>query len=507
MLYSTLILLLFALVIQIPKSLFKLVKENSIQFALPFIPLIVFFEIYLKSEWLLFLLNLGFIFLTVLLSILIKRKRFIALAASLCLFFLCTYFFFLNNIFVNNFQLSINHPLMYLIGFLPLTHLFLVDLILRKRGDASISKFLLLFGFGFVAFIGFFVANLYGSYFITLGYLLSGLFFSNFNHRIKFIPLVIFLAQVIFFNLLDAELILLNGDVLLGLFAGLGISFLTTSYNESRKTYRNQFLKFAFFVSLFFAFFFLGTQKTDLGGLDTCFLLILGVFVGAFWNQDSKEFKVNLSLIFIGIASLLFFDSPDKDIKDDQESQIEKEFLLDESIEKAQEFSLEDKGFLIDTLQGIWLSDQEKSSLEFELGPKGGITKGKFKAFNVQLERKETLTLNVQLFSKDLTTKNRSRDESIYEAAYLNVEKFPTMRFYSNEFLRQKDAYLIRGEFEMLGVKKEVSLYTKVTSFTGNELIFLGEGSLDRSLFGMTPDSKEGNVVSFHFKVHFKKKI
>jgi polyisoprenoid-binding protein YceI len=506
MLYSIVILLLFAFVLLLQKESVRKKQETLIFIFIPFLPFILFFETFLKGENLLFVVNISFVLLTILVSFSKRLKKLYVPFFSLCLFNLSTYLLITNNISFNDFELEVTQPTIYLISFLPFLHLLLVDVLQKKTWGKLISDFLLLFGFGLVVFLSFFVANIFGSYLITTVYLLCGLFFQNFDYRLKFVPLALFICQTVFSTLLDSELLLFNGDVLFGLFTGLGIGLLTTETVDGHRSFKVMILKACFFFSIFFSFYYLGTQKTDLGGVDTCFSLLLGVLLGAFFKSKVSDFKLNLSFVFVGLSFLLLLHES-FELKGEKESELKIGSKETNPEVKQKIYSMVDHGMSIDTLSGTWLSDDENSSLEFELGPKGGVTKGIFRALKVQLKNAESLTLNVQLEAKDLTTKNRSRDQSIYEEGYLNIDKFPAMSYSSNAFVKRGDSYIIQGDFEMLGVKRRVDLNSKVTLYTNNELILIGEGELDRSSFGMTPDSKEGNLVSFRFTVRFKKSM
>jgi polyisoprenoid-binding protein YceI len=57
----------------------------------------------------------------------------------------------------------------------------------------------------------------------------------------------------------------------------------------------------------------------------------------------------------------------------------------------------------------------------------------------------------------------------------------------------------------MLGVSKDLPIqlkYIGMVESNGKMVpVLIGKSAIDRTLFGMKPDSKEGNVVAFEFKV------
>ena len=63
--------------------------------------------------------------------------------------------------------------------------------------------------------------------------------------------------------------------------------------------------------------------------------------------------------------------------------------------------------------------------------------------------------------------------------------------------------YKVKGDFKMLGVTKPVEVNLKRVSLNGLDYI-VGEGVIDRTLFGMSPSATEGNIVSFNYRVQLK---
>ena len=154
---------------------------------------------------------------------------------------------------------------------------------------------------------------------------------------------------------------------------------------------------------------------------------------------------------------------------------------------------------------GNYKIDETTSELTFQLGPKGGITKGAIKQFSGRIKLGSGLKkvqFNVVLPVSKLTTFNAYRDESLMEDSYFNVAKFPKMSYVANEMIEKDDYYIITGNFEMLGKKQRVDVRIKyVGKNEKGTPIIIGKSSLDRTLFGMQPDPKEGNVVDFQFKI------
>lgn len=157
---------------------------------------------------------------------------------------------------------------------------------------------------------------------------------------------------------------------------------------------------------------------------------------------------------------------------------------------------------------GKWVIDSENSKVKFELGPDGGRTKGEFKKvegkFNVN-EDVETSEISVTLPVESLTTFNSMRDDHLMESDYFHEEKYPTMKFNSTSFETIGDGYRVLGDFTMMDVTNEIELTLKLVGVGEKDgkrvMVLWGKSQLDRTNFGMSPSSKEGNIVDFHFEV------
>ena len=94
------------------------------------------------------------------------------------------------------------------------------------------------------------------------------------------------------------------------------------------------------------------------------------------------------------------------------------------------------------------------------------------------------------------------RDDVLNGADYFNSKKFGKMTFSANglKSTAVENHCELTGEFNLLGKIKEVTI--TIMRLDDESNILIGKGSLDRTLFGMTPDTRQGNVVSFEFKIN-----
>jgi polyisoprenoid-binding protein YceI len=158
----------------------------------------------------------------------------------------------------------------------------------------------------------------------------------------------------------------------------------------------------------------------------------------------------------------------------------------------------ESKGISLDSIVGNYYINPETAQLNFELGPKGGRTKGAFKKVMGDIQLKTNLSSS---------TFNKYRDESLMDVGYFNVNKFDKMTFKTSKLTVVNDAYEMQGAFSMLGVIKTITVQVKYIGKSPNgNPILVGKSSLDRTEFGMKPDPREGNVVDFEFSVELLQK-
>lgn len=163
------------------------------------------------------------------------------------------------------------------------------------------------------------------------------------------------------------------------------------------------------------------------------------------------------------------------------------------------------KSIHLEDLTGEYkIFEDESAMISFELGQKGGITKGKIDPFTGSFDF-DKKTAIVQLKTENLTTFNRMRDESVMSEEYLNASKFPTMQYKVKEIQEKDEAYTLVGDFTMLGKSHEVVVLVKWIKNAADELYCVGRGALDRRDFGMPSSPSEGNEVRFEFELKLVK--
>lgn len=173
----------------------------------------------------------------------------------------------------------------------------------------------------------------------------------------------------------------------------------------------------------------------------------------------------------------------------------------------AEKTVAEPKGMDASALSGKYTIVSETAVISFQLGQKGGITKGAIKEFEGTVDFGTTINsakFNVKLPTKKLTTFNTMRDESIMGGAYLNSSKFPAMSFSSSSMETKEDGYLLKGNFTLLGKTNPEDVFIKYLGEKDGKQQFIGKAAIDRTKYGMASSPQEGNLVDFIFTIELK---
>jgi polyisoprenoid-binding protein YceI len=159
--------------------------------------------------------------------------------------------------------------------------------------------------------------------------------------------------------------------------------------------------------------------------------------------------------------------------------------------------------------QNGWQLDKPHSFIEFEVehivvlkkvekmngSYTLGVTKGKFKEFNISLKTVREDFLKTKIEAKidvnSLDTGNELRDAHLESESFFYAKEYPEITFNSKSIdLYGKDIYKITGELTIRGVTKEVELdvdfNSKSKNFANSEYMSISiNGMLNRYDFGM----------------------
>ena len=378
---------------------------------------------------------------------------------------------------------------------------------------SSFQQLSQLFLVSIVAFVGFFFASYFGLFLVGIGYIASSFYREDHTPNIGFslltLALIPFISTLVGIDTIDISL----GKNLFGLFAGFsGVWFLFIL--SQSKINPIAFSMFGYILHLIFSvlLLMLGTQKADLGGVEPFLAYLTG---SALAFAVYHEFKLTQLVFPSLICAGIYFGPKVNGLAKDSENPASANATStskSSSAKKAKPDPFIVKGLYMDELIGEYVIDDKTSLINFSLGPKGGKTEGEIKNFSgtVKIDEKTgSSSFNVTLPVKNLTTSNDLRDESLMEKTYFNVVKYPKMTYKSKKLAKIDDYYELDGEFTLLGVTKPLKVKIKYSGSIDKEgvkvPVFIGKAALDRTKFGMSPDSKEGNLVEFDLRIELKK--
>lgn len=376
----------------------------------------------------------------------------------------------------------------------------------------SFQQLIQLFLLSIALFVGFFLASYFGLFLIALGYIASSFYQEdqapNSGFSLLILSLTPFLSTLAGLDIIDISI----GKNLFGLMSGFaGIWYLYVL--SQSKVNPIAFSMIGYILHLVFSvvIIILGSQKADLGGLDTYLAYLVGSAIALTVYHDFKLTQlVYPSLIGIG---MYFGPKVTETITPSNNKGPATENIKGKGKSQVPKDSFSAKGLSIDELVGEYEIISTTSIINFSLGPKGGITTGKIQGFTGSVKIDEitgSSLFSVTLPVKKLTTNNELRDESLMEKAYFNVGKYPSMKFRSKKLISKDDYYELDGEFSMIGETNPLKVQVKYIGSVVKDGVktpqFIGKASINRTTFGMKADSKEGNIVDFDFKMELKKK-
>lgn len=283
------------------------------------------------------------------------------------------------------------------------------------------------------------------------------------------------------------------GKVVAGLMLGLAICFASSILTY----FTNQLAKIsivALLLMLVAMLSLLNHIHPAYGGASSFVAVLLGFGVGNVIYSNPMAFIYFPILLLIGTYFPSDpFKKAESEVKTSQQTNETPKAVI-QPVEGVSLVGVEGKFQVVDSL----------SSIAFQLGPAGGVTKGAFNlfegevTFNAQLEKSE---FNITLYTKELTTFNSIRDKSLMAEDYLNESKFPMMQFQSATLQADGDHYVIEGVFNMLGKSHQEKVSLKYLGKTGSQHRFIGKGSINRIDYGMASAPSEGNIIDFTFEM------
>ena len=153
---------------------------------------------------------------------------------------------------------------------------------------------------------------------------------------------------------------------------------------------------------------------------------------------------------------------------------------------------------------GTWQADPGHSEIAFSVRQLlVSKVRGRFTSYDATIVTSDdpldsSVTASLDLSSID--TGNKSRDNHLRSAAYLDVDTHPTMTYRSTGVRRIDDAWIIDGELTLRGVTRQVPLGVKLNGFGANQFGgqragFSATAQIDRRDFGINITLDGGGSV------------
>jgi polyisoprenoid-binding protein YceI len=346
-----------------------------------------------------------------------------------------------------------------------------------------------------------FFASWYGIIFLSSGYFLFSCYHQGSNNNNNtIIPLLAIASVSSFLTIYHIENIDLSvGKVIAGLILGSGAYFLGVLASKSSNKFVGLGLIFLGILTIGLITI-LNNIHPAYGGVESFSAALVGMALGGLLFGNSS-----ISVILYPAFLIIGLTLP----SDPFESIGNKENVVVNSTGTKEEKAVveEPKGLDASVLSGKYIIVPETANLSFQLGPKGGVTKGAILNFEGTVNfgnSIETTKFNVKLPTKKLTTFNSMRDESVLGGAYLNAEKYPLMSFNSSNMEKKDDGYILKGNFTLLGKTNPEDVFIKYLGEKDGKQQFFGKAAIDRTKYGMLSSPQEGNVVDFTFTIELK---
>ncbi len=377
--------------------------------------------------------------------------------------------------------------------------------------DSFINVLMPLF-IGLTALIGAFNAGGYGVFLVGSGFLAAS-FYNPLGS--KHIIHSFFAVAVIWMFASQSDIALIDlrfGKVVAGLFIGAFVGgFILNMWTVEKRKNMALLLTYVLVVLIVTGVLIAGSQiNVSFGGVEAYLGALMGFAIAnsvLFLKEDNQELQQAPIMMSALVPLLLIgFIVPPMLVNEEEKAVEETLEAMAPKNENGEEIIVP---FIpIADLVGSHQIDPASSIISFKLGAEGSVTKGAIKEFTGTISISEDLktsTFDIKLPVLNLTTFLSMRDESIMGAEYFKADKFPSMYFKSSEMVPTDKAneYELLGTFELLGVKKDQKVRIHRIE-DGSKKVLVGAGEIDRRKFGMSDDPREGNIVSFEFKVELK---
>jgi len=110
--------------------------------------------------------------------------------------------------------------------------------------------------------------------------------------------------------------------------------------------------------------------------------------------------------------------------------------------------------------------------------------------------------IDVTLDATSINTGNSTKDTHAKGEEWLNVAKYPLIKFTSTAITKEGDKYIIAGKLELRGVSKDVKVPATYEEKSGKG-VFAGEFTINRNDYGVSGSGMKAKMVGDNIKVNF----
>ena len=167
----------------------------------------------------------------------------------------------------------------------------------------------------------------------------------------------------------------------------------------------------------------------------------------------------------------------------------------------------------ISELQGVWIVDEAHAYVDFSIRHLLATSKGSFQkvAGNVNFDNENT-AIEIIMDVNSIYTGNQKRDKHLRSDEMFDVEKYPSIKFVSNNVVKTEEGYVANGKLTMMGVTKDVAfnfvyLGKQDTPWGFPSAAFNGTLTVNKNDFGLTYGGGilgEEVTVDFSFELNPK---
>lgn len=408
------------------------------------------------------------------------------------------------NLFFAEYYIDFSSPKTYLLPVLGMIAMMILEMkisilpkFIKTVDIALIEKAVVFILLGFFILLATFLASWFGIYLLALGIFAYNSYASQ-NRNYITLALIGLSTIAAFMHIYSVESIDLSiGKLMTGLFVGIGALAITMLINSVQ----NKIIGILFALTgagLLAVVLILNGVHPAYGGIEAFLAAIIGLSIGGLAFKESYG-----NLFLVPIAIVIGLSLSNDPFKSGEVTTLSTEKETSTSVVEEKDIVDSQKGQEWSGIEGDYTVDPS-SVISFQLGPKGGITKGEIKDFEGKIKITSALTTSkfeIILPLANLSTFNAMRDESLMDVDYFNEPKFPVMKFVATSMHAKEDGYVLKGNFTMLGKTNAQEVFIKYTGIKDTKKVFVGKATIDRTTFGMPSSPQEGDIVDILFQL------